>query len=49
MTSYLMLVVCLLYFAIAIGYYINGNIGLSIAFFCYSLANIGLYISGNKI
>ena len=46
MTGMFLCLVGILYLMTAISYVIDGNIGMGIAFSCYSLANIGLYMAG---
>ena len=44
MSAWLIAVIGVVYFAIAMELFIKGNIGLAISFLGYSLGNVGLYI-----
>lgn len=49
MSSFLMLAVAIVYVFTAIDLYINNQLGLSLAFLAYALANVGLYYAGRGI
>ena len=44
MSAWLIAIIGVVYFAIAVDLLIKGNIGLAISFLGYSLGNVGLYI-----
>lgn len=44
MAGYMILIVMLIYYYTAFQLFISGQLGLSLAFFAYGLANIGLYM-----
>jgi hypothetical protein len=46
MSGILLLLVGIVYVAVAIGYFIDGKTGLGIAFIAYAIANYGLYLAG---
>ena len=48
MSGILLGIVGVLYIFTGINYFLEGNIGLGIAFLSYSLANYGLYLAGTK-
>lgn len=48
MNGLLLIIVGVIYIVVGIKYYLNGDIGLCIAFISYALANVGLYLSGAK-
>jgi hypothetical protein len=45
MTTWLIIVVAVIYAVIAVGNLMKGNIGLFIMWASYALANVGLYIT----
>ena len=49
MNVWLLTVVGLIYLAVAIGYWQEGNVGMSVSFVAYSLANAGFILAAWRI
>lgn len=45
MNGILLLIVSAIYMIVGIRYYVESNVGLSLAFICYSIANLGIWWS----
>jgi hypothetical protein len=43
MTAILLLVVAVIYVGVSLSYYMDGNVGMAVAFFAYATSNVGLY------
>jgi hypothetical protein len=46
MNGFLLVVVGIIYFIVAVNYLTTGNYGLFVTFLCYSVGNYGLYLAG---
>jgi hypothetical protein len=46
MNAFLLIIVGLIYLGLAVSYAVEHNVGMSITFVAYAVANYGLYLAG---
>lgn len=48
MSNFLLAITGLIYIGVALDYFFKDNVGMAVAFFAYSLANVGFILANGK-